>query len=50
LKLAPGTWFGEERRVFRLGFGYLTVEELTSALANLSCAMDHASIERRTRR
>jgi hypothetical protein len=36
LQLAPGTWFGEEPRVFRLGFGYLPLERLPEALAALS--------------
>ncbi len=42
LQLASGTWFGDERRVFRLGFGYLPVADLPAALAAVSRAMDQA--------
>lgn len=40
LQLASGTWFGESRRVFRLGFGYLPAERLQPALTALSRALD----------
>ncbi len=40
LQLAPGTWFGESERVFRLGFGYLPPERLTRGLAAVSAALD----------
>jgi len=43
LQLAPGTWFGESSRVFRLGFGYLPPECLGSALSALSSALDDAA-------
>ena len=42
LRLAPGTWFGEESRVFRLGFGHPPVADLPPALQLLSRAMDDA--------
>ncbi|VWC01660.1 aminotransferase [Burkholderia lata] len=42
VQLASGTWFGESSRVFRLGFGYLPLERLPSALMALSRAMDAA--------
>ncbi|HTD05823.1 pyridoxal phosphate-dependent aminotransferase [Undibacterium sp.] len=42
LQLASGTWFGENSRVFRLGFGYLPPARLGSALSALSLAMDAA--------
>ncbi len=42
LQLACGTWFGEEARVFRLGFGYLPLEKLPMALAALSRAMNRS--------
>jgi len=32
-RVASGTWFGEEPRVFRLGFGLLETAELSKALA-----------------
>jgi aspartate/methionine/tyrosine aminotransferase len=40
LQLAPGAWFGEEERIFRLGFGYLPIGGLTEALAALTRAMN----------
>ena len=40
LQLASGTWFGENRRVFRLGFGYLPAERLQPALTALSLVLD----------
>ena len=43
LQLACGAWFGESRRVFRLGFGYLPPERLGAALSALSSAMDAAA-------
>lgn len=39
LQLASGDWFGESRRVFRLGFGYLPPEKLGAALSALSSVM-----------
>ena len=44
LQLAPGTWFGEGPDVFRLGFGYLPVDVLGTALDAVSAAMDRARI------
>lgn len=40
LCLAPGPWFGESLRVFRLGFGHLPPAELAAALPALSRALD----------
>jgi len=42
LQLAPGDWFGEEKRIFRLGFGYLPLHNLEAALAALSRVLDDA--------
>jgi aspartate/methionine/tyrosine aminotransferase len=42
LQLGSGTWFGESRRVFRLGFGYLPPERLGLALSALSSVLDAA--------
>lgn len=39
VRVAPGPWFGEERRVFRLGFGLLDGPELDQALARLAAAL-----------
>ncbi|NIK54852.1 pyridoxal phosphate-dependent aminotransferase [Kribbella shirazensis] len=43
VRLADGDWFGDEPRVFRLGFGYLPPEELKAALDALRGAVcgDH---------
>lgn len=42
VRVAPGAWFGEEDRVFRLGFGLLPTAELEAALAILSDGLDRA--------
>ena len=44
-RVAPGSWFGEEDRVFRLGFGHLPQPDFTEALARLAEALQP---ERRT--
>jgi aspartate/methionine/tyrosine aminotransferase len=41
-RVGNGTWFGEEPRVFRLGFGLLSMPELELALAALSTALQRA--------
>jgi aspartate/methionine/tyrosine aminotransferase len=38
-RVAKGAWFGDEARVFRLGFGHLPMVELDAALAALSVAL-----------
>ena len=43
VRVAPGDWFGEERRVFRLGFGLPTAPELEQALERLSLALGQAA-------
>ncbi len=40
LQLAPGGWFGESNRIFRLGFGYIAIKKLPDALSALTKAMD----------
>jgi len=40
LQLAPGTWFGESSRTFRLGFGYMPIDCLLPALQALSLHLD----------
>ncbi|GAA4998452.1 pyridoxal phosphate-dependent aminotransferase [Actinopolymorpha pittospori] len=41
-RVAPGSWFGEHDRVFRLGFGHLPAEDFTAALGQLARALsDH---------
>ncbi len=36
LQLGLGEWFGENKRIFRLGFGYLSIEKLEMALKALT--------------
>ena len=42
VRTAMGSWFGEEDRVFRLGFGLLSMPELDAALAALATALRRA--------
>lgn len=39
LQLGAGTWFGETSSVFRLGFGYLPIQDLPKALLGLSSVL-----------
>jgi DNA-binding transcriptional MocR family regulator len=39
VRVARGAWFGEDDRVFRLGFGYLAPEDFTEALSRLAQAL-----------
>ena len=41
-RVANGSWFGEEPRVFRLGFGLLSMDELEAALDVLTTALQQA--------
>jgi hypothetical protein len=41
-RVGDGTWFGEEPRVFRLGFGLLTIPQLELALGALGTALHQA--------
>ena len=41
-RVGDGRWFGEEPRVFRLGFGLLSIGELELALAALDTALQQA--------
>ena len=38
-RVAPGIWFGDEARVFRLGFGLLPMPELEAGLEALTAAL-----------
>lgn len=40
LQLGDGAWFCEASRVFRLGFGYLPLAELRTALSQLTVVLD----------
>ncbi|WP_240670622.1 pyridoxal phosphate-dependent aminotransferase [Actinoplanes solisilvae] len=42
-RVAPGSWFGEDDRVFRLGFGHLPPAEFTAALNHLADALAAAA-------
>ncbi|WP_433164985.1 pyridoxal phosphate-dependent aminotransferase [Kribbella sp. CA-247076] len=42
VRMADGDWFGDESRVFRLGFGFLSPAELKAALEALTAALDKA--------
>ena len=39
VRVSDGTWFGEARRVFRLGFAHLPLPDLDSALSLLSASL-----------
>lgn len=39
VRVAGGAWFGDEARVFRLGFGLLPIHDLEAALAGVSAAL-----------
>jgi aspartate/methionine/tyrosine aminotransferase len=41
-RVAPGAWFGEHDRVFRLGFGHLSAGDFSKALDRLADALDYA--------
>lgn len=43
-RVAPGSWFGADDRVFRLGFGHLDALDFTEALARLGDALSTASM------
>ena len=36
IQMANGEWFGESKRFFRLGFGYMEIEQLTTTLEKLT--------------
>ncbi len=41
-RVAPGSWFGEHDRVFRLGFGHLPANDFSTALDRLADALANA--------
>jgi len=45
VRVGDGTWFGEDARVFRLGFGLLSMSKLDAALNGLSAAITRAARE-----
>ncbi|HWA35628.1 MAG TPA: pyridoxal phosphate-dependent aminotransferase [Cyclobacteriaceae bacterium] len=44
LQVGNGAWFGEENRIFRLGFGFLPMEILTKGLDQLTKVLVQASL------
>ena len=44
VRVANGRWFGEEARVFRLGFGLLASTDLEGGLAGLAAALRQAVV------
>ncbi len=42
VRVASGTWFGDEPRIFRLGFGLLDIPDLEDGLGKLSAALRSA--------
>ena len=42
VRVGNGSWFGEQDRVFRLGFGLLTMDDLELGLAALTSALHNA--------
>jgi aspartate/methionine/tyrosine aminotransferase len=43
VRVGNGTWFGDEARVFRLGFGLLSMPDLKVALGKLTIALNNAA-------
>jgi aspartate/methionine/tyrosine aminotransferase len=43
VRVANGTWFGDEARVFRLGFGLLPMADFAQALAALGAALQETA-------
>lgn len=43
VRVAPGNWFGEERRIFRLGFGLPTARDLEEAIRRLSVVLERSA-------
>ena len=43
VRVANGAWFGDEQRVFRLGFGLLAMSELLIALRLVAEALKQTS-------
>jgi len=43
VRVANGAWFGDEARVFRLGFGLLATPDLASALHVLAAALQQTA-------
>lgn len=48
VRVSPGTWFGDEPRVFRVGFGLLEIPALEAALSALTSAVRTLAGQRST--
>lgn len=44
VRVGNGTWFGDDARVFRLGFGLLSMPDLKAALKKLTVALNKAML------
>ncbi len=44
VRVAPGNWFGESEWVFRVGFGYLSLEDTKAALKEVGHALNDAVV------
>lgn len=45
IQLGNGEWFGESKRYFRLGFGYMEIKQLETTLNKLSKVLKKASVK-----
>ena len=48
IQIANGEWFGETKRFFRLGFGYMEIEKLNTTLNKLSRILKKTAIQNET--
>jgi len=44
IQIANGEWFGESKRFFRLGFGYMNIEKLIMTLDKMSHILKHSAL------
>jgi DNA-binding transcriptional MocR family regulator len=44
VRVSSGAWFGDEARVFRIGFAHMPVADLEQALAALSEALRRSAV------
>ncbi|WP_394850751.1 pyridoxal phosphate-dependent aminotransferase [Pendulispora brunnea] len=45
VRVANGTWFGDEARVFRLGFGLMSMPDLEAALEKLTAVLKRTALQ-----
>ena len=46
IQLANGEWFGESKRFFRLGFGYMEIDKLKQSLKRLTTILQETAAEK----